>query len=560
MTSHRSPRVLALLLVTFSTFWWATGAAQASSSSTSSSHSEFAQAPTSGHEVTNTSLGIGTVIDATDMVTPQVGFALVSNDPFHPTSAVWVAETFDGARTWRFRGTLPSRADTIGGEKYIPSIHFVSSQVGYVMSDYDVIMTTDAGAKWSVVHAAGVPTGWTFGRGMLALITRACGPFARQATCPATESTWPRGANSPTWTSPVPLLPHVDAQSVEPLALTSAGDLISWEGENGGPGAPGSGALLKTSMGSSTWHRIPDPCGIVMGSQQIVQLGPSNWLLSCFLGEGMMQGKSQIWHTMDSGAHWILVNRQTDTSNTRANVGTGGGGIPISASGDASILYGTLGGAVGGVALSHDGGADWTNAPLDGLGGAPSSISPIGPRGAIVSIDDGLTYRTLNGRTWSVLPPLPAAHYHGLAMCSPASTSASLSPVHRPGIPGYYPLTFTNQSSNSCYLTGTPIVQGFERSHAVGLPATRNVTFTTHSVILRTKGSVASVSLGIDLTGMSGLGYPATCAPRHVDAISVEFAPSVIFHVQLPREGLVCTSFFDMGVGFVVKGSTASGA
>ena len=560
MTSLRSPRVLGLLLVAFSTLWWATGAAQASSSSTSSSHSELARAPTSGQTVTNTSLGIGTVIDATDMVTPRVGFALVSNDPFHPSSAVWVAETLDGARTWRFRGALPSRAFTVGGDEYIPNIHFVSSRVGYVMSAYDVIMTTDAGAKWSVVHAAGVPTGWTFGRGMLALITRACGPLARQATCPATESTWPWGANSPMSTGPVPLLPHVDAQSVDPLALTSAGDLISWEGVSGGGGAPGSGALLKTSVGSSTWHRIADPCGIVMGNQQIVQLGPSNWLLSCFLGEGMMQGKSQIWRTEDAGAQWSLVNRQTDTGNTRATVGTGGGDISISASGDGSILYGTTGGSVGGVAVSRDGGADWTDAPLDGLGGAPSSISPIGPRGAIVSIDDGLTYRTLNGRTWSILPPLPAGRYHGLAMCSPASTSASLSSVHRPGIPGYYPLTFTNKSSHSCYLTGTPIVQGIERGHAVGLPATRNVTFTTHSVVLRTKGSVASVSLGIDLTGISGLGYPVTCTPRHVDAISVEFAPSVIFHVQLPREGLVCTSFFDMGVGFVVKGSTAAGS
>ncbi|MGC8511069.1 MAG: DUF4232 domain-containing protein [Acidimicrobiales bacterium] len=494
------------------------------------------------------------------MVSPQVGFALVSNDPFHPTSAVWIAETVDGARTWRFRGTLPSRADTVGGVEYIPNVHFVSPRVGYVLSAYDVVMTTDAGATWSVVHAAGTPTGWALGRGTLALVTRACGPFARSTTCPASASTWSWGAHSPTWTGTVPLLASLDAQTVEPLALTPSGDLIAWEGVTGGGGAPGLGALLETSAGSSPWRRIPDPCGIETGSQQIVQLDPSSWLLSCFLGEGMMQGKSSIWRTSDAGAHWSLVNRQTDTSSTRANVGTGGGGIPLSVSLDGSILYGTGGGAVGGVTLSRDGGVRWTSALLDGLGGAPVSISPIGPRGAIVSIDDGLTYRTTNGRTWSVLPPLPAGRYHGLAMCAPPSTSAALSPVHLRGIPGYYPLVFTDQSPNPCYLTGTPIVHGVGRGRAVGLPATRNVTFTTHTVILKARGSVASVGVAIDLTGAAGLGYPASCAPRQIDAINVEFAPTAAFRVKLPHGGLVCTRVLDMSVGSVVKGSSASGS
>ena len=242
-------RILASLLAAVSTFLWTAGTARASTSSDSHSHPELTRAPAPGQEVTSTSLGIGTVIDATDMVTPQVGFALVSNDPFHPTSAVWVAETSDGARTWHFRGTLPSRADTVGGGKYIPSIHFVGSRVGYVMSNYDVIMTTDAGAAWSTVHAAGVPAGWAFGHGTLALVTRACGPYSGSATCPATASTWPWGAQRPTWTSPVPFLSRVDVRSVEPLALTSAGDLITWEGVNGGGGAPGSGALLKSAPG-----------------------------------------------------------------------------------------------------------------------------------------------------------------------------------------------------------------------------------------------------------------------------------------------------------------------
>lgn len=559
--ARRSPRTLAFLLVALSVFLWATGTARASNSSVSHSHPELVRAPASGQRVTSTSLGIGTVVNAVDMVSAQVGFALISNDPFHPSSPVWVAETFDGARTWRFRGSLPSRADTVGDEEYLPSVHFVGPRVGYVLSAYDVLMTTDAGTKWSVVHAAGVPTGWTFGRGTLGLITRACGPFASSTTCPATASIWAWGAHGPTWTSPVPLLPSVSARTMEPLTLTAGSDLIAWEGITGGGGAPGSGALLETAPGSSTWRRIPDPCGIEVGSQQIVQLNPATWLLACYLGEGMSQGKSSIWRTIDAGAHWSLVNRQTDTLNTRANVGTGGGGIPVSVSHDGSILYGNgSGGAVGGVTLSRDGGVNWTSAPLDGLGGAPVTISPIGPRGAIVSIDDGLTYDTSDGRTWSVLPPLPAGRYHGLAMCSPATTSAVLSSVHLRGIPGYYPLVFTNQSHVSCYLSGTPIVQGFERGRAVGLPATRNVTFTTHTVILRAKGSMASVSLRIDLNGATGLGYPSSCAPLPIDAIDVEFASGVTYRVRLPHVGLICTRVLNMGVGFVVKGSSASGS
>ena len=561
MTNGRARYILAPLLAALSTFGWATGAARASNVTASQSPATLALGPSIGHVVTNTSLGIGTVLDATDMVSPQVGFALVSNDPFHPSSPICVAETRDGARTWRFRGALPSRADTVGGDRYIPSIHFVSPDVGYVLSAYDVVMTTDAGATWSTVRAAGTPTGWAFGRGSLALVTRACGPFTRSTTCPVAASVWSWGAHGPTWTRTVPVLAGVDVRTAEPLALAPTGELVTWEGVSGGGGVPGSGALLATAGPSSPWRRITDPCGIETGSQQIVQHDSSAWLLSCFLGEGMSQGKSSIWRTNDAGAHWQLVNRQTDTLNTRANVGSGGGvATTITASLDGSTLYGALGGAVGGVQVSHDGGAHWVGAMLDGLGGAPVSVSPIGPRGAIVSIDDGLTYRTTNGRTWSILPPLPAGHYHGLAMCSPATTTSILSPRHLRGIPGYYPLAFTNRSPHSCYLTGTPIVRALEHGRVVGLAATRNVDFTTHTVIVKTSGSGASVGLGIDLTGTAGLGYPATCAPRHVDAISVEFAPTAIFTVKLPREGLVCTNLVDTAVGFVVKGSSASGS
>ena len=517
-------------------------------------------APRRGHEVTSTSLGITTTIDAVDMVSASDGVALVSNDPFHPSSPVWVVETSDGARTWRFLAPLPARADTAGGSEYIPTIHFVSRDVGYVLGAGQIEMTTNGGLTWRALRST-APEGWAFGARDVVAVTRLCKSSTDAARCPAIIRAWPWGSARQYWGSPIPLFARVDPQQVAPLAVTQAGDVIVWEGLSGGGGLPGSGALVESKVGTSSWHRLADPCGIESEDDQLIALSRSSWLLSCFLGEGMNSGKSSIWRSGNAGTTWTLVNRATDSVNTRANLGTGGGvAMTIYPSQDGSILYGAMSGAIGGIEVSHDGGAHWASAWLDGQGGAPETVSPIGPRGAMVAIDAGLTYVTRSSQDWAVAPPLPAGDYQGLPFCTTGTVRPTLNPVHVQGIPGYFPVVFTNLGRGRCYLNGTPIVQGIERGRVIGVPATRNVDLPARAVVLNGGGAAASISLGIDLGQSSALGSPATCRPRKVDAIVVEFAPSATFRVKLPHRGVVCAQVPSMGVGFVVKGSAATGS
>ncbi len=514
--------------------------------------------PRRGHQVTSTSLGITTTIDAVDMVSASDGVALVSNDPFHPSSPVWVAETADGARTWRFRAPLPARADTAGGSEYIPTIHFVSRDVGYVLGAGEIVMTTNGGLTWRALRST-APGGWAFGARDVVAVTRLCRSSTDTARCPAIIRAWPWGSTRQYWGGPIPLFARVDPQQVAPLAVTPAGDVIVWEGLAGGGGLPGSGALVESKVGTSSWHRLADPCGIESEGDQLIVLSRSSWLLSCFLGEGMNSGKSSIWRSGNAGKTWTLVNRATDSLNTAANLGTGGGvAMTIYPSQDGSILYGAMTGALGGIEVSRDGGAHWASAWLDGQGGAPETVSPIGPRGAMVAIDAGLTYVTRSSQDWAVVSPLPAGNYRGLPFCTAGTVRPTLNPAHVPGIPGYFPVVFTNRGRGPCYLSGTPIVQAIERGRVMGFPAIRNVDFTARAVVLSGGGVTASVSLGIDLGQTSALGSLATCRPRNVDAIVVEFAPSATFRVRLPRRGVVCTQVPSMGAGFVVKGPAAA--
>ncbi len=377
-----------------------------------------APTPQRGNEVNSTSLGISTTIDAVDMVSKNDGVALVSNDPFHPSSPVWVAETTDGARTWQFRAPLPARVDTAGGSAYIPTVHFVSRDVGYVLGAGEVAMTTNEGLTWSALRST-APGGWAFGTRDVVVVSRICGPSTNSARCPAIIKALPWGSARPFWAIPIPLLVRVDPLQVAPLAVTPDGVVIVWEGLAGGGGLPGSGALVQSKVDTSSWHRLADPCGIESEGDQLVVLSRSSWLLSCFLGEEMNSGKSSIWHSGNAWETWTLVNRATDSGSTRANLGTGGGvAMTIYPSQDGSILYGAMTGAIGGIEVSRDGGAHWANAWLDGQGGAPETVSPIGPRGAIVAIDTGLTYVTRSSQDWAVASPLPAGNYQRLPLCT----------------------------------------------------------------------------------------------------------------------------------------------
>lgn len=519
-------------------------------------------APTVGSDVTSTSLGAGTTVDAVDMLSSSFGYSLISNDTFHPSSRVFLAVTHSGGVRWSFVDALPRASYWTGGGEYIPPFHFTSRTTGYVTSALStrVFVTIDAGSTWRSVSLPGTLSGWTFNASMMAAVSRGCPVSSSSARCPAFLSFLRDGAPTALRVAPVPLIPHLDTQTVVPLALTPTRQLIVMEGLQGGGGEHGSGVLLMTPDLGSTWQRLGDPCGIEAEGDQIIVLGSGRWLLSCFLGEGMMAGKSSIWRTSDSGHSWALVNRANDSSNNAGTVGNGGGvSMTVTPSGDGSLLFATTQGAVGGVSVSRDGGVHWSSAFLDGLGGAPETLSALGKRGALDAIDGGLIYRTTNGRTWTALPLLPAGNYQGLPICRAGHVTATLVPTHIKGIPGTYPVVFTNQGSNACYLQGVPIAQPVvgESTAPVGMPANRDVYSSARFVVLKAHGGTGSLWLSIDLGTASPSGYSTSvCRPRRVTAVSVRFSPPSTFLIALPRgRGDVCSTFPTTGVGFMIAGS-----
>jgi hypothetical protein len=529
-----------------------------------SSTSPALGAPPLSSEVNSTSLGVGTTVNSVDMLSSSFGYAIISNNLFHPTSRVYLAVTHSGGVRWAFVKPLPPSSYGVRGDEYIPTFHFVNGATGYVLTSFStgVYETTDAGATWHWVRLPGSLSGWEFGGSSMVTMSRACPTKTQSATCPAYLSVFRDGLPIGRTAASVPLVAGVDAQTVVPLAITSSGQTVLMEGVQGGGGQPGSGALIATTNQGATWQRLADPCGIEAEGDQLIVSDSNRWLLSCFLGEGMNQGKSSIWQSSDGGAAWSVVNRANDSSTITGDVGNGGGVFTtIQPSGDGSLLFGAMQGAIGGVEVSRDGGARWTTAYLDGQGGAPETLSTFGRRGALDDIDGGLIYRTTNGRHWSVLPLLPAGKFDGLSICRAGTVTATLSATHVRGIRGYYPVDFKNLGANACYLEGTPIVFPVvgDTATPVGPPAIRSVSDPTHAVVLRAFGGTASLGLSVDMGKASALGYRrAYCHPRRVTAISLRFSSPSNFTVALPSgPGEVCAAVPSTGVGPVVSGAGA---
>jgi photosystem II stability/assembly factor-like uncharacterized protein len=496
------------------------------------------------------------------MLSSTFGYAIISNNPFHPTSRAYLAVTRSGGARWTFVSALPPRSYGTRGNEYIPMFHFVNGSAGYVSTSFStgVFATTNAGATWRLVRLPGNFSGWVFSGTSMVTVSRACPTNIQSAKCPAYLSLFRDGKT--TGRTSVPLVAGIDAQSVVPLAITATGLTVIMEGVQGGGGQAGSGALIATTNDGATWQRIADPCGIEAEGDQLITDDSNRWLLSCFLGEGMNGGKSSIWRSNDGGATWRLVNRANDSSTTTGNVGNGGGVFTtIVPSDDGSLLFGAMQGAIGGIEVSRDGGTHWASAYLDGQGGAPETLSTFGKKGALDDIDSGLIYRTTNGRNWSVLPLLPAGKYDGLPICRAGTVTANFGANHVQGIRNYYPIVFKNLGASACYLYGAPIADPVVGSTGVpvGPPAYRNTYDPTRAVVLRAFGGTASIGFSVDLKKASAL-HPVQlqCHARRVTAISLHFSSPSDFTVALPSGGgEVCTASQSTGVGSVVSGSGA---
>ena len=519
------------------------------------------EAPAPVDQVTSTSLGVGTTVNSVDMLSSTFGYAIISNNQFHPTSRAYLAVTHSGGARWTFVNALPPGSYGTRPNAYIPMFHFVNSSIGYVSMAFTtgVFATTNAGASWHMVRLPGTLSGWVFNGTSMVTVSRSCPRNIQSATCPAYLSLFRDGMTT-TRTS-VPLVAGVDAQSVIPLAITASGLIVVMQGDQGGGGEAGSGVLMATSNQGVAWQQMADPCGIEAEGDQLITLGANRWLLSCFLGEGMNQGKSSIWRSNDNGATWRLVNRDTDSSSTTGDVGNGGGVFTtIVPSDDGSLLFGAMQGAIGGVEVSRDGGTHWTSAYLDGQGGAPETLSTIGKKGALDDVEGGLIYRTTNGRNWTVLPLLPAGKYGGLSICRAGAVTATFGAHHVKGIPTYYPVVFKNLGANACYLYGAPIAYAVDPTGTpVGPPAYRNTYEPTRPVVLRAFGGTASLGISVDLDNASDLQpVQMQCNARHVTAISIHFSSPSEFKVALPSGGgEVCVASQSTGVGSVVSGRGA---
>jgi hypothetical protein len=323
--------------------------------------------------------------------------------------------------------------------------------------------------------------------------------------------------------------------------MPSPNSFVISEGDPGGGGEHSRLSLSETSNAGITWRHVDDPCA-GLGSDQLVTFNSRAWLLSCFLGIGMNQGIGNLWRTSNGGASWSRVLHGDEEATTL---------VP---SGNQRILFGEVAGATGGIVFSTDGGAKWTRTDIDGQGGAPESLSTIGPTGAIDVVIGNLMYRTRNGRNWTALPELPAGTYKGLSICSPRDgVTAVISTKLVKNIPGSSPIIFTNRGTRNCYLDAAPIVRAVNDTSRdpVGPPA--QMTYEQSDfVILKAHGGRANAMLGI--SPASEWGPSSRCVPKIATGVTISFGSPGLFFDKLRVPTRVCTRFATVSIIEVLPG------
>jgi hypothetical protein len=245
----------------------------------------------------------------------------------------------------------------------------------------------------------------------------------------------------------------------------------------------------------------------------------------------MNQGMGNLWRTDSAGAAWTRV-QHGDTEATTL--------VP---SGNEHILFGEVGGASGGVVYSTDGGATWSHTGVDGQGGAPNSLSTIGPTGAIDQVVGALMYRTRNGRMWTAVPELAAGTYKGLSICTARDVSITFRWKPLRAAIGPSGIIYTNRGSHNCYLDGAPIVQTVDgpADTPVGPPA-EMTDDQTDFVILKAHGGRANTSLLIFPT--DSYRPASTCDAKVATGMTISFGAPSHFIGRFRAPTKVCTRSF----------------
>jgi photosystem II stability/assembly factor-like uncharacterized protein len=335
-----------------------------------------------GQALGSSSLGAQTTIVAGSMLSASRGFALAAG----PHSALgYVVETNDAGRQWRVRGLVPF---SMRRYFFVPAIQFLTTSLGYVESDLTngVYVTRNGGRSWRRLEVPGHTSAFVGGSQPLAapsftlsdarlfLLGQQC---KGTAACRPLVAEFGLGASRP---ARVLTPPAVRQRFAAPTHLVSPapGVLALFQGAWGY-----SSALFVSRDDGETWSRGVLPCGSSMGVSSVVTVTGGAWILSCFHGEGMTQGLSEMWRSNDTGSSWYEV--------AVGNMGTGirtFGNLPdaaalLGSSNDGRLLWGLLGSAAGGVMVSTDEGASWKRLNQQ-TGESWDSLAPAGAHGVVV--------------------------------------------------------------------------------------------------------------------------------------------------------------------------------
>lgn len=504
-----------------------------------------------GTRLTDTTLGAATTFGDVDMLNNSLGYAVAA--PVNQGRGwFYLIRTTDLGNRWSVRAALPVPS-FVGpyGWGNAPTIDFLNAKVGYLsLFDGPLWVSVDGGLAWSRVVTPGIVPSFVVAGGTTSVLSALCHGAAQSypSRCPSELSLYHVGAATPYRTASVPDVGVGPWRTGYVLAMTAPSTVLVVEGR----GTPRS-SLLETVDAGTTWSRLSDPCEQLNINQLLVEKG-GRWLLSCFQDGGMNQGTTELWDSFDGGKAWTVVARANEGGMDK------GGIRDVSNTlydGDQGILFAAMGGAAGGVEYSTDGGSRWTlsNVELSIYGGAPETMSTFGASGAVVSAQNFASYRTLNARTWTQLPALPAGMFEGLSVCTSKGTRAVLgrSVSGIPSSSNDFAVTFTNDGRVACYLNGVPQVQpvwGASRTPVGRVSFQETANKRGGFVVLRANGGKASIALEVQSHRSYSRSY---CRPAKINGFDVRFNPPAAFFLST-RARSVCRSITTTGVEGITAG------
>lgn len=484
-----------------------------------------------GSVLTNTSLGGYTQLGQVDVLSPSLAYAIAAHPlsggryAYYLVRSVNFTKWFIQSRQLFVDTLLPNLAD-FGSDDSDPYIDFVNREIGYVAGpNSGIYMTLDAGATWRRLPTAG---SYGVSDSTVSVVSARCTrPGAPHYGCVNTLSEYLVGAATPYASATIP---HGGARGNLTALLAAAPgptQVINLDNDNFSTRS----SLLITHDGGAQWETLANPCARYM-IEQLTVARSGEWLLSCFLDQGMSQGPAKVLTSLNDGTTWhTMINEVHGTS------------IYYFFSENDRVIFGAPTNPAGGLTESHNGGRTWISlSELGNTGGAPESVSNLGPTSSLYQVFQGPMYVTRNDRSWTLLPQLPAGTFDGLSICTRRSVSATLHRFKSGGLHLTY-MDFTSTTNKPCYLDGAPSMQPLNADgDAVGPAITAGVqSLNGDFVVLRHRGSVAGVPFTVNTP--SSYGASAHCDARPFRSVRVNFSSPSAFTVPLKTRNVsVCTT------------------